>query len=92
LPGATRVFSTTPSIRTSLLPFTVTMTITRKMGMVAPPPRRKSVCSGEWLLSEKVSENPLRLPDATVTCTDCSASSIEAVAGSGTPGPSISVR
>jgi hypothetical protein len=77
---------------TSLVLLTVTMMITRKMGMVAPSPRRKSVCSGESLRMLNVREKPLRRPDATVTWTDCSASRIDCEAGTGTPGPSISVR
>ena len=82
----------TPSISTSGVPLVVTTITTRTIGGITPPDRRKSVCSGEFLLSENVSSNPLVVSPAVVTtCTPVSASSTSRDTGIGTAGPIINV-
>ena len=82
----------TPSMMTSGVPLTVTIRITRSTGGIEPPASRKIVCSGERLLSVKVSWKPLRCPAATVTSTPVRQSRISLGTGTGTTGPAISVR
>src|SRR5580704_5610742 len=91
-PGATVVSSATPSIRTLLEPLSVATITTRRIGGIAPPARRKIVCSGDWLLSVKASSKPLMLVPDVVTVTLVSASSTISGSGTGTAGPTISVR
>src|SRR3954470_2276507 len=90
-PGASSWFVITPSISTSGVPFTVATMTTRIRGMDPPPARRKRVCSGELLESEKESSKPLAVsPALVITCTRTSASSTTCGTGTGTAGPIIS--
>src|SRR5437763_15578590 len=82
----------TPSIKTSARPFTVTTMTTLTSGMARPLDNRKRVCSFERLLSVNWSWKPLPVSLFVVTVTDVSASSISCETGTGTIGPTISVR
>ena len=83
---------TTPSISTDGVPPTVTMTITRRMGIgMAPAESRNSVSSGERLSMTKRIWNTLGPLSFTVILMLCSASSATRGAGTGTVGPTSSV-
>src|SRR5438270_12556658 len=82
----------TPSIKTSARPFTVTTMTTLTSGMGRPLDNRKRVCSFERLLSVNWSWKTLPISLFVVTVTDVSASSISCETGTGTIGPTISVR
>src|SRR3954466_6856940 len=81
-----------PSIRISEVPPKLTMMTTRTSGIGEPPESRKSVCSGERLLSVNSSWKPLPLSLFVVTVTEVSASSTSCETGTGTTGPIMSVR
>src|SRR6476619_7782557 len=82
----------TPSMRTSVLPPTVTMINTLTSGMDAPPARRKRVWRGERLLKVNSSWKRLVLSLLIVTLTEVSASSTSCETGTGTTGPIMRVR
>src|SRR5215211_4150306 len=67
--------------------------MTRMNGGIAPPESRKMVCNGERLLSVNASSKPLEVsPEVVVTVTLVNASSATCGTGTGTAGPTISVR
>ncbi len=90
-PGATSLRVVTPSNSTCGVPLTVSTATTRSSG-VCPAATRKTVCSGERLLSVNLSWKPLRAPAAVVAWTLVSASTTAFGTGTGTTGPASSVR
>ncbi len=74
------------------MPLIVTTITTRTSGIDAPPASRKTVYSGEFLLSEKRNWKPLALSAWEVTSTETSALSTSWDTGTGTAGPIISER
>src|SRR4051794_3440643 len=77
---------TTPSMMTFGVPFRITTMTTRRISIDEPPDSRNRVCSGERLLTEKLSSKPLRPTSLVVTVTSVSASTTTRGAGTGTSG------
>src|SRR5438445_1216363 len=94
LPGAMCWSVMKPSISTSGVPLIVAMRITRTSGIGEPPLIRKSVWSGELLLSVNDNSKTLGVagPEFEVTLTLVSASRITWGTGTATTGPIIKVR